>query len=254
MKILCIGDIVGKSGAEMVASQLKYLKMDYEIDFVIANGENCTTGNGINRQRADLLLEAGVDVITMGNHTFSKREVIQLFEEDYPILRPLNLQRGTPGKGYLIKSAVGRKIAVINLIGRAFMQPCDCPFLAAQDCIEKLAADLVFVDFHAEATSEKKAMGWFLNGSATCVFGTHTHVQTADECILNKKTAYITDIGMTGPEQSVLGIKTDIAVRRFLTMMNERYEIAEGNCSLCGIIVTVNDENQAIKIERLEIK
>lgn len=254
MKILCIGDIVGRSGAEMVASQLKYLKMDYEIDFVIANGENCTTGNGINRQRADLLLEAGVDVITMGNHTFSKREVIQLFEENYPILRPLNLQRGTPGKGYLVKTAGGRKIAVINLIGRAFMQPCDCPFLAAQDCIGMLAADLVFVDFHAEATSEKKAMGWFLNGSATCVFGTHTHVQTADECILDKRTAYITDIGMTGPEQSVLGIKTDIAVRRFLTMMNERYEIADGNCSLCGIIVTVNDENQAIKIERLEIK
>jgi len=254
MNILCIGDVVGHTGAEMVSCQLKYIKQDYDIDFVIANAENAATGNGITKENADLLLNAGVDVITMGNHTFSKKDIIKLFDEKYPIIRPLNMQRGTPGAGYIIKNCAGRRIAVINLIGRVYMQPSDCPFLAVKDCIGSIDADIIFVDFHAEATSEKKALGYFLDGSATCVFGTHTHVQTADECLLSKKTAYITDIGMTGPCNSVLGMKKDISIRKFVTMINERYEIAEGNCSLNGIVVSLNSDNLPVKINRINIK
>ena len=255
MNILCIGDIVGKSGSETVAAQLKYLKQDYDIDFVIANGENATTGNGINRERADMLIDCGVDVITLGNHAFSKaKQVSELFAAGYPIIRPINMQRGTPGSGYTVKTAAGKKIAVINAIGRIYMLPADCPFAAVRDCIDSIDADIVFVDFHAEATSEKKAMGYFLDGSATCVFGTHTHVQTADEQILPKGTAYITDIGMTGPYTSVLGIKKEIAVRKFVTMRNEKYETAEGSCILSGIVTEIGDDNMPKNIFRINIK
>lgn len=254
MNILCIGDIVGRSGAEMAAAQLKYIKRDYDIDFTIANGENATTGNGINRQRADFLLDSGVDVITLGNHAFSKHEVSQLFKEKYPIIRPLNMQRGTPGEGYIVKTAAGKKIAVINLIGRVFMQPCDCPFLGAAEIIKKLDADLIFVDFHAEATSEKLALARYLTGRVTCIFGTHTHVQTADEDIFEGKTAYISDIGMTGPYNSVLGVKNESAVKKFLTMQHCRYEPAEGNCILCAVIVSTDENNRPVNIKRLRIK
>ncbi len=255
MNILCIGDIVGRSGTETVTSQLKYLKQDYDIDFVIANGENATTGNGINRERADMLLDCGVDVITLGNHAFSKaKQVSELFRDGYPVIRPINMQKGTPGEGYIIKNCGGKKIAVINAMGRVYMLPGNCPFTAVRECIDQIEADIIFVDFHAEATSEKKAMGYYLDGMVTCVFGTHTHVQTADEQLLPKKTAYITDVGMTGPYTSVLGIKKECAVRKFLTMQHEKYETAEGNCQLDGIIVTIDDNNMPTGIKRINIK
>ncbi len=254
MNILCIGDIVGKNGAEMLASQLKYLKQDYDIDFVIANGENANTGNGINRQRADFLLDSGVDVITLGNHAFSKPNITELFDDGYPIIRPANMQDGTPGPGYIIRTVCGKRVAVINLIGRVFMQPANCPFLTANKLVSELDADIFVLDFHAEATSEKQALGWYLDGRAACVFGTHTHTQTADERVLPSGTAYITDVGMTGPYNSVLGVKKEIAVKKFLTMSNIRYEHAEGNCMLNGIIVSVGENNLANNIKRINIQ
>lgn len=254
MNVLCVGDIVGRSGAQMLAGNLKYIKRDYDIDFVIANGENANTGNGINRSRADFLLDCGVDVITLGNHAFSKREVFTLFNENYPIVRPYNLPKKTPGTGYVIKRVGDKTVAVISLMGRVFMNPCDCPFNTVDELLEKIDADLIFVDFHAEATSEKKAMGWYLAGRATCVFGTHTHVQTADEEILKSHTAYISDVGMTGPYNSVLGVKKEVAVRRFVTSMHERYEIADGNCQINAIAVAVGDDGKAKKIERINLR
>lgn len=254
MNILCIGDIVGKNGAEMVASQLKYLKQDYDIDFVIANGENANTGNGINRERADFLIDAGVDVITLGNHAFSKPKVTELFNDGYPIIRPANMGEGTSGPGYIIRTVCGRRVAVINLIGRVFMREADCPFEAALNLISTLDADIFIVDFHAEATSEKQALGWYLDGKATCVFGTHTHTQTADERILPSGTAYITDVGMTGPYNSVIGVKKEIAVKKFLTMENIRYEHAEGNCMLNAIVVSVGENNLAKSIRRINLQ
>lgn len=255
MNILCIGDIVGRSGSETLVSQLRYIKEDYDIDFVIANGENATTGNGINRERADMLLNGGVDVITLGNHAFSKeRQVKELFAAKYPIIRPANMPDGTDGEGYIIKECGGKKIAVINALGRAFMTPCDCPFNAVKNILKNIEADFVFLDFHAEATSEKKAMGYFLDGKVTAVFGTHTHVQTADEQLLPKKTAYITDLGMTGPITSVLGIKKEIAIKKFTTMMHEKYENADGMCSIEGIVVETAENGLAKGIKRINIR
>lgn len=255
MNILCIGDIVGRSGSETLVSQLKYIKQDYNIDFVIANGENATTGNGINRERADMLIDGGVDVITLGNHAFSKaRQVNELFNLKYPVIRPLNMPQETNGNGYIIKECNGKKIAVVNALGRVFMTPCDCPFNAVKNLLKSIEADFIFLDFHAEATSEKKAMGYFLDGKVTAVFGTHTHVQTADEQILPKKTAYITDIGMTGPITSVLGIKKEISIKKFTTMMHEKYENAEGACSIEGVIVETEESGLAKSIKRINIR
>lgn len=246
---------MGRNGSETLVSQLKYIKQDYDIDFVIANGENATTGNGINRERADLLLDGGVDVITLGNHAFSKpKQVSELFNLKYPVIRPLNMPEGTAGNGYIIKECGGKKIAVVNALGRVFMTPCDCPFNAVKELLKNIDADFIFVDFHAEATSEKKAMGYFLDGKVTAVFGTHTHVQTADEQLLPKKTAYITDLGMTGPVTSVLGIKKEISVKKFTTMMHEKYENAEGSCGIEGVIVETGDSGLAKSIKRINIR
>ncbi len=255
MNFLCIGDIVGRQGSEMVAAQLKYIKQDYDIDFVIANGENATTGNGINRERADMLLDCGVDVITLGNHAFSKsKQVTELFRDGYPIVRPINMQKATPGEGFIIKTCGGKKIAVINAMGRVYMIPGDCPFTAIKECISEIDADIIFVDFHAEATSEKKALGYYLDGEITCLFGTHTHVQTADEQLLPKGTAYITDLGMTGPYVSVLGVKKECSIKKFLTMQHEKYENADGSCMLSGIIVSVGEDNMPTGIQRINLR
>ena len=254
MNILCIGDIVGTPGCEMVYSQLKYLKQDYDVDFVIANGENAATGNGITADKAEKLIDCGIDIITLGNHSFAKAEAGRLMDSGFPMVRPINLPEGTPGKGCFIKEACGKKIAVINALGRVYMNPVDSPFDAVSKCVEtvKNEADIIIVDFHAEATSEKAAMGWFLDGKVTAVFGTHTHVPTADERILPGGTAYITDIGMTGPYNSILGVDKDIAVNRFLTLMNRRFEVASGNCILSGILIKEENIN-ATSISRVSI-
>ncbi len=254
MNILCIGDIVGTPGCEMVYSQLKYLKQDYNIDFVIANGENAATGNGITEEKAEKLITCGVDVITLGNHGFAKPDASRLMNSGFPMVRPINLPEGTPGNGIIIKECLGKKIAVINALGRVYMNPINSPFEAVKSAVDKISdkADIIILDFHAEATSEKVAMGWYLDGKVTAVFGTHTHVQTADERILPGGTAYITDIGMTGPYNSVLGVDKDIAVGRFLTLMNKRFEVAPGNCILSGILIKTKDI-AATSITRLNL-
>ena len=241
MNILCIGDIVGRNGAEMLAGQLRYLKQDYDIDFVIANGENANTGNGINRKRADFLLDAGVDVITLGNHAFSKPRVTELFNDGYPIIRPANMT-DVSGPGYIIRTVCGKKICVINLIGRVFMREADCPFETANNLISGLDADIYIIDFHAEATSEKQALGWYLDGRAACVFGTHTHTQTADERILPAGTAYITDIGMTGPMHSCLGVDKNIVIDRFVKCSQARFEFADSAPMISGAVFSVDEK------------
>jgi len=253
MNVLCIGDVVGRSGVEMAAGQIRYLKQDYDADFVIINGENAADGLGIDKWSADTLIEAGTDVITTGNHAFSKKAILGLFEENYPVIRPLNSDEQS-GAGYIIKECGGLKIAVVNLLGRVFMKNENDPFMTARNFVDSVDADLIFVDFHAEATSEKLAMGHYLSGRATCVFGTHTHVQTADECIINGKTAYISDIGMTGPYNSVLGVKTEIAVGNFISGTKERYQTAEGNCRLDGIVVSAEVDGKATNITRFSVK
>ena len=256
MKILCIGDIVGTPGCEMVISQLKYIISDYDIDFVIANGENVSTGNGITSEKAHKLADCGVDVITLGNHSFNKAEASQLMNNGFPMIRPINYPEKTPGKGFIIKECKNKKIAVINALGRVYLNPIDSPFDAVMNCVNEISssADIIIVDFHAEATSEKAALAWYLDGRATAVFGTHTHVQTADERLLPGGTAFITDIGMTGPYNSVLGVDKDVSVSRFVTLMNKRYVLAEGNCFLCGIILDIDDSSNKVKtIERLKI-
>lgn len=255
MNILCIGDVVGRLGAEMVQSQLPYLKQEYDIDFVVANGENATTGNGINGQRLELLLDSGVDVVTMGNHTFSKKNILDLFQQDYPIIRPANYPPGTPGKGWLVRSCGDCKIAVVNLIGRTFMNPADCPFRKMDEILSSVVADVFLVDFHAEATSEKAALAWYLDGKVQLVFGTHTHVQTADERLLPAGTAFITDIGMTGPYNSILGIDKDIAIYRFTHALPKRYEIADSNPQLCGVLLELDENTKQPKsIKRIQMK
>ena len=253
MNIICIGDVVGRSGVEMAAGQIRYLKQDYNADFVIINGENSADGLGIDKWSADMLLDAGADVITTGNHAFSKKSIFTLFDEGYPVIRPVNCDE-QKGSGYIIKECNGVKIAVVNLLGKVFMKNESDPFKQARDFVDSVDADMIFVDFHAEATSEKLAMGHYLSGRATCVFGTHTHVQTADECIINGKTAYITDLGMTGPYNSVLGVKTEIAVGNFVNGTREKYKTAEGNCRLDGIVVSAEADGIATKITRFSIK
>ena len=253
MNIICIGDVVGKSGVEMAAGQIKYLKQDYDAEFVIVNGENAAGGLGIDKWSADMLIDAGADVITTGNHAFSKKAIYTLFDEKYPIIRPLNSDEEC-GCGYIVKECNGVKIAVVNLLGKVFMKNENDPFKPAREFIDSVDAHLIFVDFHAEATSEKLAMGNYLSGRATCVFGTHTHVQTADERIINGKTAYITDVGMTGPYNSILGVKTEIAVGNFINNTKEKYETAEGNCRLDGIVVSAESGGIAKTITRFSIK
>ncbi|MBQ3054278.1 MAG: TIGR00282 family metallophosphoesterase [Clostridia bacterium] len=239
MKILCIGDIVGTPGCEMIYSQLKYLIKENDIDFVIANGENAATGNGITKEKAEKLLDSGVNVITLGNHAFSKPDSAILMNSGFPMVRPINLPEGTPGKGYIIKECNGKRIGIINALGRVFLNPIDSPFDAVKKCVNEISdkTDIIIVDFHAEATSEKAALAWYLDGKITALFGTHTHVQTADERLLPSGSAFISDIGMVGPYNSVLGMSKDVSISRFVTLMNKRYAIAEGNCILCGIII-----------------
>ena len=257
MRFLIIGDIVGNPGVEYLQNHLDSIKKLNKIDFVIANGENSTpVGKGINREIAKNLYNCGVDVITMGNHTFNNYDINKLFDEDFPIVRPANLPLETAGEGYIITDFFGIKIAVINLLGRVYMECVDCPFRKADSIIEKVKdeADIIIVDFHAEATSEKIAMGFYLDGRVSAVFGTHTHVQTADEKILKGGTAYISDIGMTGCHDSVLGVKKDIIIKRFLTSLPQRHEIENGEATLEGIIIDIDESSgKATSIERIQI-
>ena len=256
MKILAIGDIVGNSGVKKMKESLREISENKKIDFVIVNGENAGEGMGITEKNFKDILEENVDVITMGNHTWGKKDIFKFINHP-KLIRPANYCKGVPGKGYGIYEVLGKKIAVINLIGRVDVNVLsENPFLTGKKIVENLKgkADIIIIDFHAEATAEKIALGYYLDGKVTAIFGTHTHVQTADETILEKGTAYITDIGMTGPKNSVIGMDKDVSIKRFETTLPERYKIAEGECMLNGVIFDVdNTTNKVKQIERIRI-
>ncbi|MFH1645497.1 MAG: TIGR00282 family metallophosphoesterase [Candidatus Omnitrophota bacterium] len=258
MKILIIGDIVGSPGRRIIQAKLKSLKKSRNIDFVIANGENAAGGSGVTKATVKDMFSYGIDVITTGDHIWKRKESHELVGTEKALLRPANYPSQAPGAGWNIYRAHnGLMIGVVNLLGRVFMQPIECPFKKVKEAVEDLKkkADIIFVDFHAEATSEKIALGWYLDGLVSCVFGTHTHVQTADEKILPKGTAYITDLGMTGPMDSVIGRKKEQILERFITQMPVRFEMAEKDVQLQGAIVEVDDKTGlSIGIERLVVK
>jgi 2',3'-cyclic-nucleotide 2'-phosphodiesterase len=245
MKILFIGDIIGKPGRDLLQKGLRTLVEHYGIDFVIANAENSAGGFGITKDVGDAILETGVDVMTSGNHIWDKKEAIAYIAAEPRLLRPANYPAGVPGRGsYVAQSGDGRAVGVINVMGRVFMLPIDDPFAVVRREIEAMRhrTKVIIVDFHAEATSEKVAMGWHLDGHVTMVVGTHTHVQTADERILLNGTAYLTDAGMTGPHDSIIGMEREPALARFLTAMPSRFEPATANPRLNGVVVEADEK------------
>ena len=257
MKILAIGDLVGESGVKKLKQELPRIRAQENIDFVIVNAENSAGGMGITTKIFEDLLALKVDCITMGNHTWGKKDIFTFI--DHPkLLRPANYSKGVVGKGYGIYECNGKKIAVINLIGRTDMNVLsENPFTVANELVEDLKnkTDMIIIDFHAEATAEKIAMGIYLDGKITALYGTHTHVQTADEHILDNGTAYISDIGMTGPKNSVIGMDTDASIKRFVTSLPERYKLADGSCIFNGCIFEINDENcRVLKINRINLR
>ncbi len=246
MKILTIGDIVGECGIKKLRGILKNFIQERNIDFVIANGENSADGMGITESIFKELLALGINVITMGNHTWGKKDIFN-FIENKQLLRPANYSEGVLGNGYGIYDCGNKKIAVINLIGRTDMNVLsENPFLISDKILKSIdgKADLIFVDFHAEATAEKKALAYYLDGRVTAIFGTHTHVQTNDEQILPKGTGFITDIGMTGPKDSVIGMSIEASVKRFVTSIPEKYKVAEGEPIFNGCIFEVDENNK----------
>lgn len=255
VRILFIGDIVGKSGRLALEDFLPQLVGRREIDFVMANAENAAGAAGLTPKVADELFAIGVDVLTSGNHIWKKREIEPYLENSRKVLRPANYPPGAPGRGYgLLRTSAGISVGVINLEGRVFMKPLDCPFRTADDIVEQLTekASILIVDFHAEATSEKRALGWYLDGRVSAVIGTHTHVQTADEHISASGTAYITDVGMTGAINSVLGIRKDEAIAQLITQTPKRFLPAKGRRQLQAVIVDVSvEEGRAQAIERI---
>jgi metallophosphoesterase (TIGR00282 family) len=257
MKVLFIGDIVGKVGRVTVKALLPNLVNRYKIDFVIANGENLAGGFGITDKTADELFSLGVHVITTGNHVWDKKEFVSQIAKLDNVLRPLNYPSGVPGFGSIIATvASGLKIAVINISGRVFMSSIDCPFRTAEDEVKKICSitKTIIIDFHAEATSEKIAFGYFMDGTVSAVIGTHTHVQTADEKIFPGGTAYITDVGMTGPSNSVIGIEKEQVIQRFLTNIPIRFETAKGEGILSAVVFEIDEKTgQSTAIQRLQL-
>jgi len=257
LNILCIGDIVGRPGRRVVAEQLKKFVQQREVDCVIANAENAAGGSGITPQIYQKLLSYGVDLVTLGDHAYRKREIISTLETEERIVRPANLSEHAAGKGFAVcKTRKGPSVGVVNLIGRIFMKPADCPYEAIDRLLPRLRqqAEVVVVDFHAEATSEKMAMGYYLDGRVSVCYGTHTHVVTADERILPRGTAYITDVGMTGAHESVLGRKTESVLKSFRTQMPYPFEIATGDVRMNAILVRVDSSTgRAEHIERVRI-
>ena len=255
--LLFIGDVVGRPGRELVRRAVPALVAHHHVDLVIANVENAAAGFGVTPDLADDFLQHGVHVMTGGNHTWDKKEIIPYFADHPWLLRPVNMPAGTPGRGrYLARATNGVPVAVINAMGRVFMTAIDDPFRALPDEIAaaKKEAAIVFVDFHAEATSEKVAMGWHLDGKATAVVGTHTHVQTADERVLPNGTAYLTDVGMTGPHDGVIGVERSAIIQRFLTGLPQRFETATDNPRLNGVIIKADEQTgRATSIDRVSL-
>ena len=257
MRILAVGDLIGESGVKKLKEILPKIKKDEKIDFVITNGENSAGGMGITEKNFRDILDAGTNVITMGNHTWGKKDIFK-FIDNPQILRPANYPEGVVGKGLGIYECKNKKIAVMNFIGRVDINILsENPFIMAKKMVEEIKdkVDIIIIDFHAEATAEKIAMGRYLDGKITALFGTHTHVQTADEQIFPEGTAYITDIGMTGPKNSVIGMDIKASIKRFETTLPEKYKLAEGDCIFNAVIFEIDDEtNKVTHIKRINIK
>lgn len=257
LNILIVGDIVGDIGVKKVKEVLGKIRSNTKVDFIIANAENSAEGMGINTSIFNSLLDMGVNVITMGNHTWGKKDIFNIIDNK-EIIRPANYSENVCGRGYDIYNCGDKKIAVINLIGRVDMGVLsENPFLVVEKIVNKIKneTDIIIIDFHAEATAEKIAMGYFLDGKVTCVYGTHTHVQTADEMILENGTAYITDVGMTGPKKSVIGMEVQVSIKRFLTSLPERYRLSSDKNSIFnGCLLEINDENCKVNsIKRIQM-
>jgi metallophosphoesterase (TIGR00282 family) len=256
-KVLIIGDIVGEPGRKALFLSLSQLVQDEDVEFVIANAENAAGGFGITGNIAGKLYSYGVDCITTGNHVWRNREVFKVIDGDSRLLRPLNYPSGAPGRGWTMVEKGGIKLAVLNLMGRVYMEPLDCPFRIVRREISGIKKDTnhIVVDFHAEATSEKIAMGWWLDGQVSAVVGTHTHVQTADERILPGGTAYITDIGMTGPFDSIIGVRKERALQKFTTRIPSKFIVAENDVRVSAVVVTIEKETgKARQIRRVHEK
>src|ERR1700675_488862 len=257
MNVLMVGDIFGDSGRAALAKLLPRLRQQHAIDVAVVNIENAAGGFGVTPQIARTVLEAGgVDVLTSGNHIWDKKEIIPYIGKENLLLRPANFPVGTPGSGYITIKAGPHRVGVLNLMGRVFMHPIDCPFRKADEIVQELRREtpVVIVDMHAEATSEVMALGWYLDGRVSAVVGTHRHVQTADERVLPGGTAYITDLGMTGPVDSVIGVDKDLIIQRFLTQMPIRFEPAKGPAALRGVVIAVDpDTGRATSIQRLDV-
>jgi hypothetical protein len=258
MKILFIGDIVGSPGREAIKRLLPDLKKEYSLDFVIANAENAAGGSGITPKVAEELFSFGADVLTSGDHIWKKRDVFEIINEDERILRPANFPAGAPGRGACAyKTKAGKIVGVINVNGRVFMEALECPFRTAIAAQEELSKEtkVIIVDIHAEATSEKVALGWYLDGKVSAVLGTHTHIQTADDRILPEGTAYITDVGMTGPYDSVIGRRIEDVLERFISCIPTRFEVAEENVQLAGAVLDIDEQTgKAKSIVRIQRK
>ena len=257
MKILFVGDIVGEPGRRVIMKRLHKLIPHHQVDLVIGNGENAAGGFGITPDIAGELFDLGLSVITLGNHAWDKKEAIHFIQNDSRVLRPANYPEGVPGRGAMtVETSGGETLGILQLMGRVFMPTLDCPFRVAEREVAALrnATPAIIVDMHAETTSEKTAMGHFLDGKVSAVVGTHTHVQTADDQILPKGTAYLTDIGMTGPVNSVIGMKAEMVIQKFLTQMPRRFEVASGPAVLRAALIEIDGlSGKAIGIQRLQV-
>lgn len=256
MKLLFIGDIMGRPGREIVRQYLPLLKRKYQPAFIVANGENAAHGRGITETIAKELFDLGIQAITLGNHSWDQKEIFDFLDNEPRVIRPANFPPPAPGQGITyIRQAEG-ELAVINLQGRTFLPPLDCPFQKADELVEQARkrTKLIFVDFHAEATSEKQAMAWYLDGRVSAVVGTHTHVQTADERILPQGTGFLCDVGMCGPSNGVLGMNRDAVIRKFLTQLPVRFEVAEGPAEFHAVVITLDKATgNAKNLERIRI-
>ncbi|MEW6614055.1 MAG: TIGR00282 family metallophosphoesterase [Thermodesulfobacteriota bacterium] len=257
MRVLFIGDIVGKPGRRAIFELLNNIKDSYKVDLVIANAENASGGFGVTLKIIRELLDNGIDLLTSGNHIWDKKEIIEWFDEEKYLLRPANYPTENPGTGSaVLKTPFGENIGVLNVLGRVFMNTVDCPFKTAVEEVNKLKekTKVILIDIHAEATSEKIAMGWFLDGKVSAVIGTHTHIQTADEKILPKGTAYITDVGMTGAMDSVIGIEKEIVIERFLTQRPQRFKVAKRDIQLNAVLIDIDPQTgKSNSIKRLKM-
>ena len=256
MNILMVGDVFGESGRAAIAKHLPRLRQQHAIDFCVVNIENAANGFGVTPLIARQALEQGADVLTSGNHIWDKKEIVEYISKENLLLRPANFPAGTPGSGHITLKAGPHRVAVLNLMGRVFMNPIDCPFRKADELVPELRKEtpIILVDMHAEATSESVAMGWHLDGRVSAVVGTHRHVQTADERVLPGGTAYITDLGLTGPTDGVIGVDRDQIIQRFLNQMPIRFETARGPAALHGVVIVVEPETgRATSIRRLRV-